>query len=48
MDDLVARAVPALGWLRAYRRPWLSGDLIAGATAAAVVIPQAMGSCSAA
>jgi high affinity sulfate transporter 1 len=43
MDDLVSRAVPAVGWMRSYRRPWLSGDLIAGATAAAVVVPQAMG-----
>jgi high affinity sulfate transporter 1 len=32
-----------LGWLLAYDRKWLSSDLIAGATAAAVVIPQAMG-----
>jgi high affinity sulfate transporter 1 len=30
-------------WLREYDRTWLSGDLLAGATAAAVVIPQAMG-----
>lgn len=30
-------------WLRGYDRSWLRGDLIAGATAAAVVIPQAMG-----
>jgi MFS superfamily sulfate permease-like transporter len=33
----------ALSWLRGYDRTWLSGDLIAGATAAAVVVPQAMG-----
>jgi MFS superfamily sulfate permease-like transporter len=32
-----------LSWLRGYHRTWLSGDVIAGATAAAVVIPQAMG-----
>jgi high affinity sulfate transporter 1 len=31
------------GFLRGYDRSWLTGDLIAGATAAAVVIPQAMG-----
>jgi len=35
--------VPALGWLRQYDRAWLGPDLLAGATAAAVVIPQAMG-----
>jgi SulP family sulfate permease len=34
--------VPAITWLRAYQRPWLGNDLIAGLTAAAVVIPQAM------
>ena len=37
------RFVPAFGWLRHYDRSWLSSDLLAGATAAAVVIPQAMG-----
>ncbi|MGH8774692.1 MAG: SulP family inorganic anion transporter [Jiangellaceae bacterium] len=37
------RLVPAVGWLRGYDRAWLGADLIAGATAAAVVIPQAMG-----
>ncbi len=36
------RWVPAAGWLAAYQRPWLRGDLVAGLTAAAVVIPQAM------
>jgi high affinity sulfate transporter 1 len=35
--------VPALGWLPGYDRSWLGPDLIAGVTAAAVVIPQAMG-----
>lgn len=29
-------------WLRSYRRSWLRGDLLAGLTTAAVVIPQAM------
>src|SRR6516165_667555 len=29
-------------WLRAYRRDWLKPDVIAGLTAAAVVIPQAL------
>jgi len=37
-----ARWIPAFGWIRAYERPWLRGDLLAGLTAAAVVVPQAM------
>lgn len=32
----------AWAWLRAYRRAWLPKDLLAGLTAGAVVIPQAM------
>jgi sulfate permease, SulP family len=36
------RYVPALGWLGGYQGPWLPGDLAAGGTTAAVVIPQAM------
>jgi len=31
-----------MGWLESYELPWLRGDLIAGLTAAAVVVPQAM------
>jgi sulfate permease, SulP family len=38
----LARYLPALGWLGGYRGRWLRGDLVAGVTAAAVVIPQAM------
>ena len=38
----IARWIPALGWLRAYEPGWLQGDLVAGLTAAAVVVPQAM------
>jgi hypothetical protein len=34
--------VPAVGWLGAYQGRWLRGDLAAGVTTAAVVIPQAM------
>ena len=29
-------------WLLSYQRDWLRGDVVAGLTAAAVVIPQAM------
>ena len=36
------RWVPASGWLRFYDRALLRGDLIAGLTASAVVVPQAM------
>jgi len=34
---------PRLPLLRGYNRAWLGSDLVAGATSAAVVIPQAMG-----
>jgi sulfate permease, SulP family len=37
-----ARWIPALEWLRSYERAWLRGDVVAGLTAAAVVVPQAM------
>jgi MFS superfamily sulfate permease-like transporter len=36
------RPAPILGWLAGYPREWLSADLIAGLTTAAVVIPKAM------
>ena len=35
-------ALPILEWARAYRRDWLRPDVLAGLTAAAVVIPKAM------
>jgi hypothetical protein len=38
----IAEYLPAVGRLRSYRRQWLRGDLAAGVTTAAVVIPQAM------
>ncbi|MCI0506149.1 MAG: SulP family inorganic anion transporter [Gammaproteobacteria bacterium] len=31
-----------IGWLREYSKPWLRADILAGLTAAAVVIPKAM------
>ena len=34
--------VPSLDWLRRYQRVWLRADVVAGLTAAAVVIPKAM------
>ena len=38
----LANWLPALQWLRSYDRKWLRFDAIAGLTAAAVVVPQAM------
>ena len=37
-----AKYIPILGWLPRYQAGWLRADLVAGLTAAAVVIPQAM------
>ena len=39
----LAKFISAVRWLRIYDRSWLRPDLLAGAIAAAVVIPQAMG-----
>jgi SulP family sulfate permease len=38
----IARYIPILGWLPTYQRDWIQADAVAGLTAAAVVIPQAM------
>src|SRR5262250_2525151 len=35
-------ALPVFEWLRGYQNDWLRPDVIAGLTAAAVVIPKAM------
>jgi SulP family sulfate permease len=34
--------IPCIGWLRTYQKDWLRLDVMAGLTAAAVVIPKAM------
>src|SRR5512139_459213 len=34
--------IPCIGWLRRYQKDWLRPDVMAGLTAAAVVIPKAM------
>ena len=34
--------IPCVGWLRRYQKDWLRPDVMAGLTAAAVVIPKAM------
>ena len=36
------RRFPLPGWLRDYRMDWLRLDIVAGLTAAAIVIPKAM------
>jgi sulfate permease, SulP family len=36
------RFVPGLWTLRHYRREWLCGDLLAGVTVAAYLVPQVM------
>src|SRR5215471_17199666 len=38
----VDRYVPALEWLPVYDRIWLRYDIVAGLTASAVIVPQAM------
>lgn len=38
--------VPAIGWLRGYQRGWLRGDLVAGITLAAYLMPAGIGDAS--
>src|SRR6187549_3208774 len=38
----IQRWVPGLSAARAYRRPWLRSDLIAGLVLAAILVPQGM------
>ena len=38
-----SRLVPILGWIRTYDRRWLRGDLIAGVTVAALIVPKNLG-----
>jgi sulfate permease, SulP family len=35
--------VPILGWIRSYDRRWLRGDLVAGITVAALIVPKNLG-----
>ena len=35
--------IPMVGWLRSYDRRWLRGDLIAGITVAALIVPKNLG-----
>ena len=42
----LARSIPALSWLRAYDRSSLRGDVLAGITLAAYLLPAALGDAS--
>ncbi len=37
------RFIPMVGWIRSYERRWLRGDLIAGVTVAALIVPKNLG-----
>ena len=37
------RLLPIVGWLRTYDRGWLRGDVIAGVTVAALIVPKNLG-----
>ncbi|HEY8308032.1 MAG TPA: sulfate permease [Lapillicoccus sp.] len=39
----LVRLLPIVGWLRTYDRSWLRGDLIAGVTVAALIVPKNLG-----
>ena len=40
------RWIPAFTWLRSYDRSWLRGDVLAGITLAAYLLPAALGDAS--
>ena len=42
----VSRWLPALGWLRTYDQAWLRGDVVAGITLAAYLLPAGLGDAS--
>src|SRR4249920_3856806 len=44
--SLWTRWVPALGWLRSYQPGWFRGDLAAGVTLAAYLLPAGIGDAS--
>ena len=39
----LAKRLPIVGWSRSYDRSWLRGDLIAGVTVAALIVPKNLG-----
>ena len=40
------RWIPALTWLRTYDKGWLRGDIVAGVTLAAYLLPAGLGDAS--
>jgi sulfate permease, SulP family len=46
MNLHLPRIIPAIGWLRGYRLSWLRGDLVAGITLAAYLMPAGIGDAS--
>jgi high affinity sulfate transporter 1 len=42
----LVRWLPALSWLRTYERSWLRGDIVAGITLAAYLLPAGLGDAS--
>ena len=42
----LSRWLPALGWLRTYNKAWLRGDVVAGVTLAAYLLPAGLGDAS--
>ena len=42
----LAKWIPALGWLRNYDRSWLRGDVVAGITLGAYLLPAGLGDAS--
>jgi high affinity sulfate transporter 1 len=46
ISSRIATLVPALGWLRGYQPGWLRGDVMAGITLAAYLMPAAIGDAS--
>ena len=42
-DRSLESLIPILGWIRHYDRGWLRGDVIAGETAAALIVPKNLG-----
>ena len=42
-DPSATRLVPIVGTIRTYDRSWLRGDLIAGVTVAALIVPKNLG-----
>ena len=42
-SGLLVRRLPIVGWLGSYDRSWLRGDVIAGVTVAALIVPKNLG-----